>query len=134
MLRPDGEPELALHLDARDERGQELPAADAAEPLARPELGRREQRAGDGAGGVDDGVQVRVVVVVDVRGDAVQQGGVLGVGELGAFVAEDGGRGGAEEGAEGFVLHSVISPRSWGQLHAVFFSFFFVFFFLSGFH
>lgn len=62
---------------------------------------------------MDDGVQVGVVVVVDVRGDAVEEGGVLGIGEEGALVAEDGGRGGAEEGAQCSMLRCVsIKPCS----------------------
>jgi hypothetical protein len=91
MLRPHGQPELAFRLNAHDQREQELAAAEGPLPLR-----RGEQCTGDGARGVDDGVEVRVVVVVHVRGDAVEERGVLGVDAVRR--AEERGRGGAEEG------------------------------------
>ena len=98
VRRPDGEAGFAFCFDARDEGEDEALAVYVAEVF-----GVGEQGARDGAGGVDDGFEVRVVVVVDVAGDAVDEGGVLGVCFKLAMVAEEGGCRLAEEGLEGLV-------------------------------
>lgn len=83
MLRPDSQAKLTLDLDPCDQRSEKGLARD----VVFGRIGARvpfcgcEERAGDGTCWVDDGVEVRVVVVVDVRGDAVEECGVLRVGE-----------------------------------------------------
>lgn len=81
VLRPDGEAELALHLDPCDEGDQKLVAADRDGVGTGLKLGGGQERAGDGARGVDDGVEVGVVVVMDMRRDAVEESRVLRVCE-----------------------------------------------------
>jgi hypothetical protein len=56
-------------------------------PLALVTFGEREERGGDGPRGVDHRLQVRVVEIERVRGDAVHQRGACHVHLLGA--AED---------------------------------------------
>src|SRR3546814_6568686 len=66
VIRIDGIADAALHLDADDQRGQQLAARQ------RADLRQRQQRRGDRPGRVDAGLQVGVVVVEPVRGDAVE--------------------------------------------------------------
>jgi hypothetical protein len=99
VLRPHGEPDLALGLDAGHQGDEEVGAVKGTLPL-----GDGEEGAGDGAGRVDDGVEVGVVVVVDVGGYAVEESRVVGVEVVGWRVADEGGGGGAEEGLEGSEL------------------------------
>lgn len=67
-------------------------------------LSCRQQSAGYWTSGMNDGVEMRVIIVVDVRRDAVQQSSVLRISKQDTLVAEDRGCGWAKEGAQGFVL------------------------------
>lgn len=58
---------------------------------------------------MDDRVQVRVIVVMDVRSDAVQKGSMLGISKKGTLVAEDRCRGRPKKGTQGFLLRFLVS-------------------------
>lgn len=62
-------------------------------------LSCRQESAGYWTGGMNDGVEMRVIVIVDMRSNAIQQSSVLRISEEGTFVAENGGCGWAKEGA-----------------------------------
>lgn len=64
----------------------------------------RQKSAGYWTGGMNDGVEMRVIVIVDMRRDAIQQSSVLRVSKEGTLMAEDGGCGWPKEGAQSFVL------------------------------
>jgi hypothetical protein len=70
VLRIDGIADAALHFDAEDEGVQEVA------PAHPPCLRQRQERGGDRPGRMDDGFQMRVVEIEDVRGNAVDERGV----------------------------------------------------------
>ena len=88
----DGVADAAFHFHADDEGVQQLGAAQGL--IFRHGKNRR----GDGAGGMDDGLQMGVVEVEHVARDAVEQGGVHHVEMLAA--AQDRGLSGACEGGQ----------------------------------
>lgn len=53
---------------------------------------------------MNDRVEVRVIIIMDMRGDAIQQSSMLRIREKASLMAEDGGRGRSEERAQGFLL------------------------------
>lgn len=61
MLRPDGQAKLAFGLDASDEGKNELLPVDIAQGFC-----LREQRTRHGTCRVDDGFEMRVIIVVHV--------------------------------------------------------------------
>lgn len=92
MLRPNSQSDFTLCFDASYQCEEEVFSRNGAFPF-----GNGEEGAGYGAGGVDNGVKVCVVVVVDVGGDAVKEGCVLGVDAAFALVTEEGGLRGTEK-------------------------------------
>ena len=78
----DGVADAAFDFDAEHQGVQEIAPAD------RAVLGQRQDGRGHRTGGMDDGPQVRVVEIEDVRADAVHQRGVQHVH---AFVAAEHG-------------------------------------------
>ncbi len=66
MLRPNSQSDLALGFDAGHKGCDEVLARYSLLPL-----GDREERACDGAGRVNDSVEMGVIVVMDVRRYAV---------------------------------------------------------------
>lgn len=99
VLRPYGQAELALNLDARSERKEEILAAYRGGVGAGLPFSCCQQCAGHRAGGMDDCVEVCVIIIMDMRGDAVQESSMLGISEEGPLVAEDGCLGRPEEWA-----------------------------------
>ena len=83
MRGVDGVADAAFHLHAQHQGVQEVAPGDG--PILRERQDRRSHRTGR----MDDGPEVRVVVIEDVRGDAVHQGRVQNVHAL--LAAEDGG-------------------------------------------
>jgi hypothetical protein len=76
VRRVDGLADATLDFDAQRERVHEVFAARVL-PLA-----ERQDRRGDRSGRVDDRLEMGIVVVEHVRGDAVQQGGMHDVEAL----------------------------------------------------
>lgn len=68
-------------------------------------LSCRQESAGYWTGGMNDGIEMRVIVIVNMRRNAIQQSSVLRISKEGTLVAEDGCCGRAKEGAQGFVLY-----------------------------
>src|SRR5206468_6397707 len=66
----------AFDLHSKDERMQEGPAGHSRV------FAEREDRGGDGTGGMDDGLEMRIVEVERVRGDTVEHRGMHDVDAL----------------------------------------------------
>ena len=74
MLRVDSESELAFGLDAGHKRGEKVLPGYRGVPFRDGEEG-----GGHRAGGVNRSLGVRAVVLVNMGGDAVDQGGSLDI-------------------------------------------------------
>ncbi len=78
VVRVDSVADAAGHVDAEHQRVDDIAAARAAV------LGQRKHRRGHRSGGMDDGLEVRVVEIERVRGDAVDERRARHVDALGA--------------------------------------------------
>lgn len=72
MLRPHGQPNLALSLNSHHERKYEFLTTD----LSPQRLGLREQRTGHRPCRMDNRFQVRIIIVVNMRRNPVDQSSV----------------------------------------------------------
>lgn len=75
MLWPDGQTNLALGFDACYQSNNEVFPRHALLPLC-----HGEECTGDWTSGMDDSVEVGVIIVMNVGRDTVDQSSVLGVG------------------------------------------------------
>lgn len=55
-------------------------------------------------GGMNDGIEMRVIIIVDMRRNAIEQSSVLRISKKGTFMAEDRSCGWAKERAQRFML------------------------------
>lgn len=77
VLWPDGQTNLALGFDACYQSNNEVFARHAPFPLR-----HGEECAGDWTRGMDDGVEVGVIIVMNMGRNPVDQSSMLGVGLL----------------------------------------------------
>jgi len=102
VLRPHCQADLALGFDTGYKSSEEVLTRYALLPLC-----HGKESAGYGPSRVDDRVEVRVVVVMDMRRDTVDQGSMLGVRLLRPLVPQQSRGGLAEERTQGLVLRRV---------------------------
>lgn len=74
MLRPHRQAKLTLRFDAHDKSEKEIFARIPTFPL-----GGSQESTRHGASGVDDGIKMRVVVIMNVRRNPIKKCGMLGI-------------------------------------------------------
>jgi hypothetical protein len=99
MLRPHSQAQFALDLNPHNQRKQKLPPGKSTFPFR-----DSEESTSNRTGGMDDGVEMCIVVVMHVGCYPVDKCCMLGV-DFDAFSTKERGLRGAEEGGERVVLN-----------------------------